>query len=165
MSLTSFYEVTTALCFALLGFWWIVVQLRHDEFTTDRRLRAIAYQVSMSFVLPGLMSLAALLAVENNFLWRVGFGVAAAIGVAQTIYFLVTSDTGSARLTLRLGRWLMLVLYALIGVVAIRPTLPREIGIDASALAVEATMVTLFIFLGVNLAWSYFMHPAAEPLP
>ncbi len=165
MKLNSFYEATTALCFALLGFWWVVIQMRHDEFTSDLRMRAIAYNVSLSFVLPGLMSLTALLAVENNALWRVGFGVAGLAGALQTAYVIATPATfGVRRGVLRAGRWLQLVLYALIALVALRPTLADDIGLDVSGLAVEGAIVAVFIFLNVNAAFAYFMHPSHEPL-
>ena len=129
MKLNSFYEATTALCFGLLGFWWVVIQMRHDEFTSDRRMRAIAYNVSLSFVLPGLMSLTALLAVENNALWRVGFGVAGLAGALQSAYVIATPATfGVRRGILRAGRWATLVLYALIALVALRPQLAERHG-------------------------------------
>jgi hypothetical protein len=165
VKLNSFYEATTALCFALLGFWWVVIQMRHDEFTSDRRMRAIAYNVSLSFVLPGLMSLTALLAVENNALWRVGFGVAGLAGAMQSAYVIATPATyGVRRGILRAGRWATLVLYALIALVALRPRLANDVGMDVSGLAVEGAIVALFLFLNVNLAFAYFMHPSHEPL-
>ena len=165
MKLNSFYEATTALCFALLGFWWVVIQMRHDEFTTSRRLRAIAYSVSLSFVLPGLMSLTALLAVENNALWRAGFGVAGLGGAAYTAYVIATPATfGVRRGVLRAVRWAQLVGYALIAIVAMWPSLPDDIGMDVSGLAVEGAIVAVFLFLNVNTAFAYFMHPSHEPL-
>lgn len=152
------------LCFALLGFWWIVIQMRHDEFTTNRRMRTIAYSVSLSFVLPGLMSLTALLAVENNALWRVGFGVAGVIGAAQTLYLTLTPAFVVRRAAIRVGRWAQAVLYVMIALLALRPSLPNDMGVDVSGLAVEGAMVAVFLFLGVNMAFAYFMHPSHEPV-
>jgi hypothetical protein len=151
--LTAFYEATTAICFALLGFWWVVVQLRHESFTTDRRMRVIGYHVSMSFVLPGVMSLTALLAVDNPILWRSGFAVASVIGVAHTVYVIAQGDNRN------LGRWITAILYLLIGAIAIRPKLPNDLGFDVSPLAVEGTLVAVFILVGVNVAWSYLTRP------
>lgn len=165
MKLNSFYEATTALCFGLLGFWWVVLQMRHDEFTTNRRMRAIAYNVSLSFVFPGLMSLTALLAVENNALWRVGFGAAGLAGALQTAYVIATPSTfGVRRGVLRAARWAQLVGYVLIAVVALRPSLPNDIGWDVSGLAVEGAIVAGFLFVSVNVAFAYFMQPSHEPL-
>src|SRR5688572_12051022 len=109
--------------------------MRHDEFTANRRMRAIAYNVSLSFVLPGLMSLTALLAVENNALWRVGFGAAGLAGALQTAYVIATPATfGVRRGALRAGRWAAGVLYVLIALVALRPELPKDVGVDVSGL-------------------------------
>jgi hypothetical protein len=165
LTLTSFYEAAAALCFALLGFWWVVIQMRHDEFTSNRSMRMIAYNVSLSFVLPGLMSLTALLAVEDNALWRVGFGVAGLAGAVQTVYVIATPSTLGARHSLiRAGRWAQLSLYVLIALVALRPALPEDIGLNISGLAVEGAIVAVFLFLGVNMAFAYFMRPSAAPL-
>ena len=48
MDTTTFYAAASALCFTLLGFWWVVVQFRHAELT--RRLRAALH-------VPGLAAL------------------------------------------------------------------------------------------------------------
>ena len=165
MPLTSFYEATAALCFALLGFWWVVIQLRHEEFTANGHMRAIAYNVSLSFVVPGLMSLAALLSAESNALWRLGFGLAGAAGTIQTLYVIATPRLFAVRRPmLRLARWATAVLYLLITIVAVRPRLPRDVGLDVSGLAVEGALVAMFLFLGVNQAFAYFMHPPFDPL-
>ena len=35
MDTGTFYATTSAVSFTLLGFWWVVVQFRHDEMTGD----------------------------------------------------------------------------------------------------------------------------------
>ena len=65
---------------------------------------------------------------------------------------------------LRVGRWLTGALYALIAIVALRPALPKDVGLDVSGLAVEGAIVAVFLFLNVNMAFAYFMHPSHEPL-
>jgi hypothetical protein len=57
----TFYATTTAVSFTLLGFWWIVIKYRHEELTHDTGRRRLAFVVSLQFVLPGIMSLGALL--------------------------------------------------------------------------------------------------------
>ena len=57
----TFYATTSAVSFTLLGFWWVVVQFRHNEMTQDPGRRRLAFVVSLHFILPGLMSLGALL--------------------------------------------------------------------------------------------------------
>lgn len=155
--LVPFYEVTTALSFALLGFWWIVIQLRHREFVTDPRLRSAAYQISLYFVLPGIMSLMALLAVDNSFLWRSGFAAAAAFGLLQAPRAVGALRWSSAPRT-RVAQVVMTALYALLLVIALRPTLPGDLGLGLSGLEAEGILVALFVFLGVNVAWAHFMN-------
>ena len=36
MDTATFYATTSAVSFTLLGFWWVVVQFRHDEMTGTR---------------------------------------------------------------------------------------------------------------------------------
>ena len=57
MDTATFYATTSAVSFTLLGFWWVVVQFRHDEMTADPGRRRLAFVVSLHFILPGLMSL------------------------------------------------------------------------------------------------------------
>ena len=52
MDTATFYATTSAVSFTLLGFWWVVVQFRHDEMTADPGRRRLAFVVSLHFVLP-----------------------------------------------------------------------------------------------------------------
>jgi hypothetical protein len=45
------------------------------------------------------------------------------------------------------------VLYALIAVVAIAPSVVADLGSSARPLRVEAVLLTIVVFLGVNVAW------------
>jgi hypothetical protein len=45
------------------------------------------------------------------------------------------------------------LLYALIAVVAVAPGVVADLGISARPLRVEAVLLTLVVFLGVNVAW------------
>lgn len=65
---------------------------------------------------------------------------------------------------LRLARWATAILYVLFTVLALRPALPRDLGLDVSGFAVEGALVVAFLFIGVNQAFGYFMHPPFDPL-
>ena len=56
MDTSTFYATTSAVSFTLLGFWWVVVQFRHEQMTQDAGRRRLAFVVSLHFILPGLMS-------------------------------------------------------------------------------------------------------------
>ena len=143
----------------MLGFWWLVIELRHREFITDPRLRAASYQVSLYFALPGMMSLTSLLAAENTVLWRIGFVAAGVFGLIQAPRALRSLQwMGSTRT--RFLQAAMTFLYALLVVVALWPSLPEQLGLGLTALEAAGLLVALFIFLGINLAWVHFMNPA-----
>ena len=125
MDTATFYTTASGLCFTLLGFWWVVVQFRHDELTTDPGRRRLSFVVSLHFILPGIVSLASLLAGDTAILWRVAFGLAGAAGfVAVLIGSRGIVDPVGAIATLRAREWLALPLYLLITIVAIRPSSP-----------------------------------------
>ena len=58
----AFYQTVAAFCFTLLGLWWAVVQFRHAEWMNNLRQRRAAYSVHLSFLVPGIMSLGAMIA-------------------------------------------------------------------------------------------------------
>ena len=85
MDTATFYATTSAVSFTLLGFWWVVVQFRHEEMTQDPGRRRLAFVVSLHFILPGLMSLGALLTGDAPIVWRLTFGLAGIAGMIAVI--------------------------------------------------------------------------------
>jgi len=155
----TFYSTTSAVSFTLLGFWWVVVQFRHDEITQDRGRRRLAFVVSLHFILPGLMSLGALLTGDAPIVWRLTFGTA---GIAGMVAVLIASrgikePTGAIA---AVGRyeWLALPLYLVLTVVAFRPELIRE-DVKLDPLQVEGVVMTFLVFLGILFAWALFTEP------
>lgn len=157
----TFYSTTAQISFTLLGLWWVVVQFKHQEWMPDAQLRRMSYDISLYFLLPGIMSLLSLLAADAKFLWRIGFGLAGLLGLVETILFLVGNNktsTGSSQ-PMRVGRWGVVIIYALIILVASFPDLVPTLGVPLKAIEVEGIMVALLIFLGVNFAWTLFAEP------
>jgi hypothetical protein len=155
----TFYATTSAVSFTLLGFWWVVVQFRHDEMTQDRGRRRLAFVVSLHFILPGLMSLGALLTQNAPLIWRLTFGTA---GIAGMVAVLIASrgikePTGAIA---AIGRyeWLALPLYLVLTVVAFRPELVRD-TFQLEPLQVEGVVMTFLVFLGILFAWALFTEP------
>jgi hypothetical protein len=156
--LIDFYAVAAQLSFVLLGLWWVVVQFRHDTMLSTPAGRRRAYQVSLYFLLPGLMSLASLASERLTVLWQIGFGAAGLIGVIVTATGMRATDGAGSR-------WAdvtALVLYGLITIVAVAPTLPSSLGLDLKGREVEALAITLLLFLGTNLAWRAFVGSRAQ---
>jgi len=155
----TFYATTSAVSFTLLGFWWVVVQFRHDEMTQDPGRRRLAFVVSLHFILPGLMSLGALLTQDAPLIWRLTFGTA---GIAGMIAVIVASRgiPGPTGAIAAVGRyeWLALPLYFTLTVVAFRPELVRD-TLQLEPLQVEGVVMTLLVFLGILFAWALFTEP------
>jgi len=156
MDLSAFYGAFSPACFALLGLWLVAVQVRMPVWEKDPERRRRSYGVAQYFALPGMMSVLALIDVQNSIFWRVSFGVIAIGGavVMATVWgWPVPREGGEAgagrlpaadRLGLA-GYAAAIVLYILIGVLAVLGGL--------AALRTEAVLQILLVFLGFNVAW------------
>jgi hypothetical protein len=154
--LKDFYISFSAVCFTLLGLWLIVVQTRHDEWRGSALARRRAYGVALHFSLPGLMSLLALVNPDSSVLWRTSFAIAA-IGGAVVLIALRGAAAGKFGL---IAYTLAIVLYALIGLLAIAPRILGGLGLDATPVRVEAVLLTVLVFAGVNVAWLLLFEEA-----
>jgi hypothetical protein len=155
--LSGFYGAFSPACFALLGLWLVVVQIRLGEWQGSPPHRRRSYGVALHFVLPGMMSLLALIDPADPVFWRVSFAIIALSGAA--VLTLVSglparsqADRGGsppaapAADQLGLAGYLAAVaLYLLIGALAVVG------GLDV--LRTEAVLLTLLVFLGFNMAW------------
>ena len=167
----TFYQTTATISFTLLGLWWIALQAKYAEWIADPLRRRMISIITLYFLLPGSMSLLALLAIQNRLLWRIAFVIACMIGVFAT--GLLAADarkaTGEAQenptswnwRVMRWSCWVGVVLYLLIAVIALgAPTLTAA-GIEP--LLVAGTCLTLIVILGLVLAWTYYLEPPATP--
>ena len=159
----AFYQTVAGFCFTLLGLWWAVVQFRHAEWMRDLYQRRAAYSVHLSFLVPGIMSLGAMIAGDVKILWRLVFIVACAFGILAMLFLRVRSSAGGAKthggFFIRQGRWLTILLYVLIALVAARPDLAGVFGGSLKPLQVEGLLLTLLVFVGVSVAWDFLAEP------
>ena len=154
--LKDFYVSFSAVCFTLLGLWLIVVQTRHAEWRGSPLRRRRVYAVAMHFSLPGLMSLLALVDPESSALWRASFALAAAGGAVALIAL-----RGAAPGKLGLAAYVSAIaLYVLIAILAIEPRTVGGLGLQAAPVRVEATLLTILVFAGVNVAWLLLFEEA-----
>ena len=158
MDTTAFYAAAAALCFTLLGFWWVVVQYRHDFLTTERGMRRFSFLVSLQFILPGLVSLASLL--TSGPLWRVAFAIVAVTGIAAVVTIVRENSVGPIA---RLARAALVTLpvYLAIGLVALVPDIAK-VGLGVEPLQVEGLLLVLVVLIGVLLAWELFTDPVLQ---
>ena len=153
MDTTAFYAASSGLCFTLLGFWWVVVQFRHAELTSNSETRRFIFLVSLHFIVPGVVSLASLLATGP--MWRVAFGLAGVTGVIAAV---AGSRASAAHPVLaEVRRWALLgiPIYALVTIIALAPDIVRA-RLALEPLQVEGLLLLAILVLGILLAWSVF---------
>jgi hypothetical protein len=151
----DFYGSLAQICFTLLGLWWIVVQFKYQDMMRDRRRRIQAYDTSLYFVLPGIMSLISLLS-DTGLLWRITFGLAAVLGAVEAVALLaITRRVQGSRLW-RIAHYAGVGLYVLVFVFALRPSVTGTIGFHVPTLQIEGVFLALLVFLGVQSTWLQF---------
>ena len=92
MALQMFYQTVAQLCFTLLGLWWLVLQTKYAEWIGDPSRRRMITNISLYFLLPGAMSLLALLSSQVHLLWQAAFILASGLGVFETLALVETSS-------------------------------------------------------------------------
>lgn len=160
MSLADFYSLMSVTCFTLVGLWWTVVE-RHPEWKSDPRRRSLAGGVYVSFLLPGLMSTFAQVDAGNPLIWRTSFSLAALIGVVTTIR-LVSLDRSTLRGPFRRFRWLVVVLYAVILLLAAVPAAAQLVGL--TPLQAASIGLILLVVLAHGITWEFMMEAPAGPV-
>lgn len=151
-----FYQTVAQLSFTLLGLWWVVVQTRYDTWIRDPLSRRIATHISLYFLLPGSMSLFAVLQSEVGAVWRMAFFVASVFGIAESVALLRVVQHAK-RSSYPLWNLAAIILYALIAMGALVPQLVRMLGF--APLAATGMLVALLLLLGTSHAWTLFIEP------
>lgn len=149
MDVQAFYTLLAAACFTLVGLWWNVVSAR-PKWTQDPSLKSLASGVYLAFLIPGVMSLIASLAGQSAFIWQVTFFIASVLGIVYTVRSIRTTSTVKPG-RFHASRWVVILLYALILVVAILPGLAILFGL--LPLQAEGLMLALLLLVSHGLAW------------
>jgi hypothetical protein len=147
--LKDFYLALAPVSFTLLGLWLLIVQTRHAEWRHSAEHRRRAYAVWLQFALPGLMSLISLIDPASQALWRVTFAVVAIGGVVMLLALRGQERAGAGAV----AYLVTVVLYGAVALVAIAPAIVNHFDTSINALRAEAIMLSLLVFLGVNIAW------------
>jgi hypothetical protein len=124
------------------------------------------YDVSLYFLLPGMMSLGSLLAVEEAWIWRANFTLFGAIGLLWSVVLVARRGRlQGAQLIVRVTDVASIVLYGLAVLFALWETLPDELGIDLTSLEAEGFFVTALLMIGITLAAAIFVStgPGGSP--
>ena len=161
--LDTFYTTVAQASFTLLALWWVLLQIRHDEWIRDAPYRRSVYDVSLYFLLPGMMSLASLLAVNDTWVWRASFIVFGSVGIVESLLLMARrGKLRAAGALVRAADLVSVALYGLVVLVAIWEELPDELGIDLKPLQVEGLFVTGLLLLGVTLAAMLFVSTGPQ---
>lgn len=156
--LDQFYTTVAQASFTLLALWWVLLQIRHDEWFADAAYRRSVYDVSFYFLLPGMMGLSSLLATQNSDIWRISFTVFGLIGLAESLGVMARRGVlRSAMPLVRIADVLSIALYAAAVLVAVWEDLPSELGIDLTGLELEGIFVTSLLMIGITLAGTIFI--------
>lgn len=148
MDVQSFYGTMAGVSLALLGLWWVVLQLR----TTWRRLpsrRALAYAVTLQFVLPGAMSILSMVAPDQSLIWRSTFAASGITGVIATLTLIrVLREDHVTPRVIGYFQWLALPAYLLVILDAVLP-LQGSLPLGLSPIQLEGIALTIIVFLGM----------------
>jgi len=157
MDIGTFYALVSGTCFGLVGLWWGVVKSRQDWLKDDRS-RSLAAGVYLSFLIPGLMSLFAQVGGENRVVWRLVFVVAAILGIYFTSRLMAKTGAATPQGLFGRNRWVVIVLYALVLVIALLPGLAFYLGLQP--LQLEGFMLCLLILVAHGLVWEFMSEPS-----
>jgi hypothetical protein len=149
--LNAFYGAFSPACFALLGLWLVVVQIRIGDWRDNENSKRMSYVIALNFLLPGLMGVLALVDPQDAAFWRASFAVLG-VGGAIGSYLVRRVPTGD-----RLGAaayWTAIALYVIVAVLAAFG------GVDL--LRTEAVLLTALIFVNFNIGWLLLFAPDHE---
>ena len=152
MDTNTFYAVTAATCFTLVGLWWSVVKSK-PEWLKDEAARRLAGGVYASFLIPGLMSLAAQIGGTSPFVWQLVFIIAAGAGITFSSRLIQLTREANPKGAFSKNSWTVPLLYGLVLVFALFPGLARVIGL--APLQMEALLLCLLILIAHALTWEF----------
>jgi hypothetical protein len=152
MDISTFYAVTSATCFALVGLWWSVVKDKPEWFADEARKR-LAGGVYASFLIPGVMSLAAQIGLDSALIWRSVFIIAAWAGFSYSSKLIKVIRETNRNGAFSRYSWVVPFLYGLVLFFAIFAGLARFVGLQA--LQLEGLLLCGLILCAHVFAWEF----------
>ena len=152
MDISTFYAVTAATCFTLVGLWWSVVK-DHPEWMKDEATKRLAGGVYASFLIPALMSMGAQVGGEENIIWRLVFIIAGVAGIRSTTQLIQKTKSAAANGPFSKNRWALPLLYGIVIFFAIFPGIAGIVGLKA--LQVEGLILVILVLIAHMLAWEF----------
>jgi hypothetical protein len=144
-----FYSSLAGISFTLLGLWWVVMQFRYELFMSKTTMRLTAYAATLYFLAPGVISLFAVLSIEEESLWRYGGLLGGLLGLGASALALRSGELGRAQ---RVEEIIMLVFFVLILALSFITT--PVLGLKP--ILIVAIVDIGVLVLGVQFAWQFF---------
>jgi len=155
MDINTFYAVTAATCFTLVGLWWSVVK-DNPAWFEDEATKRMAGGVYASFLIPALMSMGAQVGGEGTIIWNLVFIVAGVVGIRYTTQLIQRTKAAEANGPFSRNRWALPLLYGIVIFFAIFPGLAGIVGLKA--LQVEGLLLCILILIAHMLTWEFMSN-------
>ena len=155
MDINTFYAVTAATCFTLVGLWWSVVK-DHREWLENEATKRMAGGVYASFLIPALMSMGAQVGGEGTIIWNLVFIVAGVAGIRYSTQLIQKTKAAEANGPFSKNRWALPLLYGIIIFFAFFPRLAGIVGLKA--LQVEGLLLCVLILIAHMLTWEFMSN-------
>jgi hypothetical protein len=156
MDISTFYAVTSATCFTLVGLWWSVVKDK-QEWLKDEAKKRLAGGVYASFLIPALMSLGAQIGLTSSFIWQLVFIIAAGAGITFSSRLISVTRASNPNGAFSRNSWAVPVLYGIVMFFAIFPNLARLMGLEP--LQMEGLLLCLLILIAHIMTWEIMTNP------
>lgn len=157
MDTNTFYAITAATCFTLVGLWWSVVKDRSDWLKNEATKR-LAGGVYASFLIPALMSMGAQIGGTNHFVWQAVFIIASGAGITFSSRLISLTRAANPNGAFSKNSWTVPFLYGLVLFFALFPGLARVIGLEP--LQLEALLLCLLILIAHAMTWEFMTSSA-----
>ena len=159
MDINTFYAVTSATCFTLVGLWWSVVKDK-AEWLKDEATQRLAGGVYASFLIPALMSLGAQVGGDNRLVWQFVFIVAALVGIVTTTQLILKMDKVNPQGLFSRNRWIVPILYVFVLWFALFPATASLLGLQP--LQMEGILLCVLILIAHILTWEFMTSQAQK---
>jgi hypothetical protein len=155
MDVNTFYAVTAATCFTLVGLWWSVVRDKTEWFR-DEVKRRLAGGVYASFLIPALMSMGAQVGGSTQIIWQIIFLIAGSLGIYYSTRLIQETHVANAYGAFSKNRWAVPTLYGIVIIFALFPGLAFLFGLQP--LQVEGLLLSILILIAHMLTWEFMTY-------
>ncbi len=152
MDTNTFYAITAATCFTLVGLWWSVVKDK-SEWLKDEAKKRLASGVYASFLIPALMSLGAQVGGDNPLIWKGVFILASGAGIVFSSRLIKLTRIANPKGAFSKNSWTVPVLYGIVLFFALFPGVAGLVGLEP--LQMEGLLLCILIMIAHAFTWEF----------